>query len=413
MSRHTFLVSNIASTLVIALLLALPASAGDWRQFRGTDHHGIAAGESLPVVWNNDHVAWNSPLPGRAACGPIVVGGRVYLTASSGVKQDRLHVVCCDATSGKQLWERQFWATGRTYCHPMSAIAAPTPCSDGKRIFAFFSSNDLICLDLDGNLLWYRGLAHDYPDAGNDVGMSSSPVVANNTVIVQIECQGDSFVAGVDADTGENRWRIDRKKAANWASPSVMRGETPERDLVLLQSGTDFAAHDPYTGEAVWKHPAGCSTVASAVAINDIVIVPSQGLTALRPKGKGEKPEVLWQENRLNPNSCSPLVYRDRVYAVNRTILVTGDAKTGVVKSQLRLAQGQYWATPVIVGDHLYVISYEGVAQTIQLPAGPQDEPKVVAKFDFKEQVLGTPAIADGAMFVRSDKHLWKITQRK
>ena len=41
------------------------------------------------------------------------------------------------------VWQRRFWATGRCYCHPLSANAAPTPCTDGENIFAFFSSNDL------------------------------------------------------------------------------------------------------------------------------------------------------------------------------------------------------------------------------------------------------------------------------
>ena len=87
-------------------------------------------------------------------------------------------------------WERQFWATGRTMCHPTSSVAANTPSSDGKRIYAFFSSNDLACLDLAGNLLWYRGLTHDFPTAVNDVGMSASPIVLGDTVVVQVENKG-------------------------------------------------------------------------------------------------------------------------------------------------------------------------------------------------------------------------------
>ena len=150
-----------------------------------------------PAEWSETkNVAWKVELPGRGPSSPIVVGDRVIVTCSSGVKQDRLHVLCFDAKDGKRLWERQFWATGRTLSHPASANAACTPASDGKLIFAFYSSNDLACLDLDGNLKWFRGLAYDFPHAGNDVGMSSSPLVVGDVVVAQVECQGDSFAAG-------------------------------------------------------------------------------------------------------------------------------------------------------------------------------------------------------------------------
>ena len=113
-------------------------------------------------------------------------------------------MVAIDQHTGKQRWRRSFWATGRTYTHPTSSNAAPTPVSDGQYIYAFYSSNDLACLDLSGNLMWYRGLAHDYPKAGNDVGMASSPAIAGDVVVVQIENQGDSFASGIDRLSARN-----------------------------------------------------------------------------------------------------------------------------------------------------------------------------------------------------------------
>ena len=185
--------------VVLLMVTSLQAMAADWPQFRGAESNSVTSAAQPPAEWSDadgKNVAWKVDLPGRGPASPIVVDSKVIVTASSGVNQDRLHVLCFDAADGSKLWERQFWATGRTLTHPSSANAAPTPASDGELIFAFFSSNDLACLDLDGNLKWFRGLAHDYPAAGNDVGMSSSPVVAGDSVIVQVECQGDSFRHG-------------------------------------------------------------------------------------------------------------------------------------------------------------------------------------------------------------------------
>jgi outer membrane protein assembly factor BamB len=400
---------HLTRTLPAALgcLYLVTFAGADWLQFRGPDQRAVADGAKLPVSFGKDeNVAWKSPLPGKSASSPIVVGGKVIVTTSSGAKQDRLHVLAFDAKSGDALWKREFWATGRTQCHEMSAVAAPTPASDGERIFAFYSSNDLACLDLDGNLLWYRGLGRDYPLVGNDAGMSSSPVVSGNTVIVQVEAQGDSFVAGIDTQTGETRWRIDRKKEAAWSSPVVLKGETAEQDAVLIQSPSGLTVLDPYTGRERAKFEQACAGIASSTVKGDTLFVPAGGITALKFDSGMEKPEVLWQENRLNPTACSPIVGEDRVYVVSRAVLVSADAKTGATKWQLRLPQGQYWSTPLLSDGRLYVFSYEGVASIVELG---EKQGKVIFERDLGEKVLGTPAVVDGAMYLQTDSSLWKI----
>ena len=142
---------NLTVTLVgsLALMQAYFASvscADDWPMFRGPAGRSVAPTAGLPLEWSVEdqlNLAWRVEMPGRGVSGPIVVDGKVILTASSGANRDRLHVVAFDADSGRQLWHRQFWATGRTLCHETSAVAAPTPACDGERIFAYFSSNDL------------------------------------------------------------------------------------------------------------------------------------------------------------------------------------------------------------------------------------------------------------------------------
>jgi outer membrane protein assembly factor BamB len=393
----------------VALGLVASFGAADWRQFRGTDNTAVAADENLPLVWSDaENMAWKADLPGRGPSSPIVVSGRVIVTCSSGAKQDRLHVLCFDAQSGRQRWHRQFWATGRTLCHPESAIAAPTPASDGTQVYAFYSSNDLVCLDLDGNLQWFRGLAHDYPKAGNDTGMSSSPLVVGDTVIVQIESQGDSFAAGLDRQSGENRWRIERPRRSSWASPCRLAGSAGTAPALLLQSPTALTAHDPDTGSELWRYEGVCADIASPVSVAGMVYVPSQGITALRaPDGTpGSKLETVWQQNRLNTSGASPLVYQGMIYTLNSSgVLNCADAATGMVQWQLRL-EGRFWATPVAVGNHLYLVNSDGLAQIVRLGG----KAEVAGKNDFGEIIQGTPAVADSAFYVRSDRHLWKIS---
>jgi outer membrane protein assembly factor BamB len=392
------------------MLCAQRLTAADWLQFRSAAGNSVAQNENLPLEWSDDAgIAWKNELPGRGPSGPIVVDGRVIVTSSSGADQDRLHVLCFSASTGKQLWERQFWATGRTITHPMTSVAAPTPASDGERIFAFFSSNDLVCLDLHGNLLWLRGLGYDYPKAGNDVGMASSPTVIGETVIVQVENQGDSFAAGIDTRNGETRWRIERPKEPSWTSPAPFRGN--DQDLVLLQSPSKLTAHNPATGEQVWSYDAVCDGIPTTTAAEGLIFVPSAGVTALEPK-QGEPPQVKWKAGGVQPATACPIIADSQLYAINRAgVLTAAHTSDGSVAWRVRL-EGAFWGTPVLAGNRLYCINQEGLCQVVQIDSDGK-RAQIVGRGDFKETVLSSSAAADGALYVRSDRHLWKVAAPK
>jgi outer membrane protein assembly factor BamB len=399
----------MAALVASCLLAAGSTFAADWPQFRGADSNSVTADLGPPVDLADTarYTAWKAALPGRGPASPIVVDGRVVVTASSGPNQDRLHVVCFDAASGEQLWERQFWATGRTLTHPTSANAAPTPASDGKLIFAFYSSNDLACLDLEGNLKWFRGLAYDFPHAGNDVGMASSPVVLGDVVVAQVECQGDSFATGIDKQTGETRWRIQRPREASWASPAALRGKTPADDVVLLQSTVALTAHRAATGEKLWSYDAACDAISSAAAVEGVVYVAAKGMTALAPSGAAE-PKVLWNAANLQPGAASVVVGGDRLYIINRSgVLACADTADGQIKWRLRL-EGEFWGTPVVAAGRLYCINVSGKIHVVE-PAADGASARVAGTGQLDGTIHCSPAVCDGALYVRSDGHLWKI----
>lgn len=393
---------------VIIAAGAISTQAADWKQFRGNEANGISRETSVPTALSGEKIAWIADLPGRGLSGPIVVDNKVIVTCSSGFRQDRLHAICIDEKSGQQLWERQFWATGRTMCHNKMCVATPTPASDGKRVFAFYSSNDVACLDLEGNLLWYRGLASDFPNASNSLGMASSPVVVGDVLIVQVESDAEAFTVGLNAQDGTTRWKIDRVQRANWTSPTLLTAADPEQTRVVLQSSEGIDVVHPKTGVVEWSYDQGASTIPSSTSADGILYVPSNGLTALTRPQEGKAAKVLWQSAKLSPATSSPLSYDGRVFTLNRTgVLTAAAADSGEVTWQLRL-RGPYSSTPVIGAGHLFAFNEKGFAQIVNLQGS---KGKVVSELDFAETILCTPAIANGALFVRSDGHLWKLGQ--
>jgi outer membrane protein assembly factor BamB len=384
------------------------APGGDWPQFRGPGGGCVSDETGLPVKWSEtENIRWKAELPGRGLSNPVIAGGRVYLTASSGYRDRRLHVLCFDEATGKKLWERQFASTGDTACHPKSCMAAPTPATDGKRVFALFATGDVAALGRDGDLLWYRSLVRDYPKITNQVGMAASPVLHDDVLIVPMDNAGDAFLAGLDAATGKNRWKVEREREINWTTPLLVGAG--DRAAVVFQSETEVAAFEPKTGRVRWKMPTEKgSNIPSPTAGGGLVFAPGRELLALKPGPDETTPEVVWRSTKLTSGFASPLFHKGRVYAVTGVSVNCVDASDGKLLWQERV-KGPFSASPVIADGKMYVASEEGLVTVLELG----DRPKVLAVNVIDDVFLATPAVANGAIYLRSDKYLYCIGGKK
>ncbi len=388
------------------LVGAVFAAGADWPQFRGPGGTGVADEAGLPVRWSaTENVRWKAPLPGQGVSGPVVAGGRVYVTACSGFEQRRLHVLCFDEATGRKRWERQLAATGGTLCHPKNCMAAPTPATDGERVYALFGTGDLVALDANGNLLWYRALTLDCPGLTNQLGLAASLVLWHDLLLLPMDNAGVSFAAGLDKLTGRDRWKVPRPRSINWVTPLVITRHG--RDEVLFQSAREVTALDPATGAERWTYPGQGAFPDPSVpspAFAEGLVVLAGGL-ALRPTD-GRSPEVAWRSSRLRPAYASPLCYRGRVYAVNNSAIRLDcfNLRDGKPVWQQRV-RGPFSGSPVAGDGKVYLVNEDGVATV--LAAG--DRPHVLAVNPLGESVLATPAIADGSLFLRTDRHLYRI----
>jgi outer membrane protein assembly factor BamB len=405
--RHVFLAT-------LLFLLGLPVAADDSPQFRGPGGAGVSKETGLPSHWSEkENIRWKAALPGRGLSCPVVAGKRVFVTACSGVNQDRLHVLCFDSVTGKELWHRQLWATGNTLCHPKTCMAAPTPVTDGKCVIALFATADLVCYDLDGNLLWYRSLTGDYPTVGNNVGMAASPILWRDLLLLCLENVGESFAAGIDKRTGRNRWRIERPRGINWVTPALIRVDG--KDLVLFQGPSELSAHDPASGKKRWALTGqSLSTIPSPVAADGMIFVPGGKFLAVRPSTETgsasdeEPPQVLWQSTKLPASYSSPLYYRGLVYALSaKGILNCADGATGQALWSQRL-EGAYAASPLAADGKIYVVSEEGTTTVLQ--AGRK--PNVLATSVLPDKILASPVAAAGVLLLRSDNYLYCIAAK-
>jgi outer membrane protein assembly factor BamB len=394
-------------------LHAIEPSQAPWPGFLGPGGNPVIASDVLPdqfsVATDSQpavNIAWRRPLPGRSVSGPIVVDGKVITTSSSSLEERWMHLSAVDTKTGEIIWHRSIRATGRPYCHPTSANAAPTPCTDGRQVYAFYSSNDMACYDLNGNLVWYRSLVDAHPLAGNDVGMSSSPVVVDGVVVVNVECQGDSFTTGLEATTGKTLWEVPRPKKANWSSPRVAVGQDG-KSVVVIHGSTGAIGIEPISGKIAWQLDERCSTIASAVFAGGLLHLPANGVQSYQLSKGLETPTLVWKSTRINPSSSSLMVVDSfGVLGLNRSVLVCCDT-SGELRWQARLPDaGQFWATPLVAGKRLMAIASNGQCYFVNLK---DDVGEVSAQCDLGCEVLGSPAADDSAIYVRSVDALWKI----
>jgi outer membrane protein assembly factor BamB len=149
-----------------------------------------------------------------------------------------------------------------------------------------------------------------------------------------------------------------------------------------------------------------CGTIPSPTLAGNLLLLNSNGTTALRI-GKGvTQPTVAWTSNRLGMNGASPIVHDGKVYVLSGSIAKCADLATGELEWQVRLS-GRFWASPILAGGHLYFINQDGEAQVVSIGTTGT----LVAENSFGEVVQGTPAVSGDAMYVCTDKHVWKIKE--
>jgi len=389
----------------------------DWPGWRGLQRTGVSGETDIPTKWSaTEGIAWKTALPGSGISNPIISGERVIVTSSDGPKQATLHVVCLHRDTGKELWHIKLWGTAPTlYLAGKSSMASPSPVTDGKFIYGFFGSGDLFCLDMDGGLIWQRSLATEYGEFENRFAASSSPLLYQGLLLVQCDHYGASYVLGIDALTGVNRWKVDRPECwLSWASPQLLPvGDKGDHELVLCGSHK-VDGLDPLTGEKLWTVKGmRRECIPTPVYGNGLLYVtsgPKGPSMAIKPGGRGDvtTTHVVWSNSRGSPFVPSAILVGERYYMVDDAGIGTClDAMTGKIVWQNRFP-GAYTVSPVAAGGRVYFINEAGLTVVIDATV---PEFKIVSKNELGESCFASPAISQGRFFFRGSEHLFCIQQ--
>ncbi len=426
--------------LAAAFTLVAPASADNWPQWRGPNGDGVSPAKGLPLTWDaTTNVVWKCPLPDGAST-PAIWGDAVFVT---GQKGDQLRLVRVDRASGKVVWERTV-ATGEARrmpvrgkkgderreqkFHQLHNLASPSPVTDGKVVVAHFGTGDLVAYDFDGKQLWQRNLQKDHGTYTIWWGHANSPVLFRDLVISV--CMQDSnadlgdkpvesYVVAHDLATGAMKWKTPRMTKATAeecdAYTTPVFAEVDGRTQMIVMGGNQLDAYDPATGKQLWYLPGlqGNRTITGPTVAGGTVFATCgmrRDLVAVKLGGSGELPPsaVAWRTKDGTPDSPTPVAYRGLLFVVSDGgIAQCVDATTGEGKWKERLP-GDYKASPLAADGRVYFVNLAGRCTVVEASATFRK----LADNALGDEVVASPAAADGKLYLRGRKALYCLGGR-
>lgn len=231
--------------LLIALAAATAASDPDWSRFRGPNGTGVANTSGLPAEFGPaKNVVWRAPIPpGHSS--PVLSSAQIFLTAVDG---EKLIVLALDRATGKELWRRDVPRTGKGRLDGPNGPASPSPVTDGEHVYAFFQDFGLIAFTKAGREQWRLPLG----PFNQYYGFGASPILVDGIIILPVDQDTNSYLLGVDANTGKIRYRTDRPGViSGYSTPTVYQPKNAPKQIVIPES-FQLSGYDAGNGRLVW-----------------------------------------------------------------------------------------------------------------------------------------------------------------
>lgn len=391
---------------------ATAATGADWPQWRGLKGDGTTQESGFPTKWDaTTNVLWKTEIPGRGHASPIVVGDRV-LTVSAVKETEERVLVCLNRKSGKILWQQAVVKSPMERVHSENSHASSTPASDGEKVYcAFLDGREVIvaAYSLDGKPAWKQK-----PGVFSSVhGFCSTPILYRDTIIVNCDHDGDGYIVALARKDGSERWRIDRpNKTRSYCAPLIRTVDG--KDQMVLSGTKCLTSYDPATGKLIWMMDGPTDQFVASPVYHDKAKLffftggfPDHHLVAVKPDSTGNitnTDRVAWRSTRGVAYVPSPIAAGDWFFITDdRGFAHCFDAKTGVEKWEHRL--GRQHASLVSVDGLVYFLNDFGVCHVIRAA----DKLEVVAKNELGEPTYASPALSDGQIFLRGEKHLFCI----
>lgn len=400
--------------LCVLPFIAASATAEDWPCWRGPRYDGTSVETRVPIHWNgpeNQNIAWKVEIPGKGHASPIIFGDQLFMVTCLEEQEDRL-LICLDRRTGKTIWQQVVLHSPLEGKHPLNSFASSTPATDGRQVYVtFLDGNEMVvaAYDYDGNRKWEVRPG----EFASKHGYCSSVVLFKELVIVNGDHDGDGYIVALDRDTGETAWKRARVNNTRSYCTPIIR-EIDGRTQMILSGTKCVASYDPNDGSRHWILDGPTQQYVASLVYNGKLLFLTAGfpefhIMGIRPDGHGNVTDthVAWHTTKGCSYVPSPVVGGDGKYflvVADTGIASCFEADTGERQWMKRI--GTHYSSSLVEAEGLvHFLSDRGVT-TIVRP-GPEFE--VVAENALGEDCYASPAISQGHIYLRAEKHLYCI----
>jgi len=419
------MVRDLTPLLAILLLLPAPASrcqAENWPGWRGPRGDGTSLESDVPTHWNGttgENIAWRTPILGGGHSSAIVWKDQIFVATCLQQDQSRA-LLCVDRHQGTVVWQRTVLKSPLEKKHKLNSYASGTPVTDGKRVYTAFLEADfgsqeertpghivVAAYDLDGQQKWLVR-----PGRFASIhGFCTSPVLFNNLLIVNGDHDGDSFVYGLDKETGQTVWKRPRvHKTRSYCTPIIR--DIEGRTQMVFSGSKCVVSLDPHDGSEHWRIEGPTEQFVASLVYDGTLFYltagfPERHILAIKPDGHGNVTDthIVWRTTRGCSYVPSPIVEGPYLLvAADNGIVSCFEAATGHRFWIERMAP-HYSASAVSAHGLVYLTDDEGVTKIVR----PGPEHDVVAVNELGERCYSSAAVSNGQIFFRGEKHLYCI----
>jgi outer membrane protein assembly factor BamB len=413
--------------LAVVACLSSAAWGENWSAWRGPRGDGTSLETNVPLHWNGqsgENIAWKAAVPGVGHASPIVWENRIFLVSCLTEAQERI-LLCLDRKTGRELWRQTVVRSPPETKHALNSFASSTPATDGQLVYVSFLEIDghtipapnvgnvrpvtpgkmvVAAYDLSGKQAWIARVG-DFISAH---GYCACPVLYDDLVIVNGDHDGESYIVALDKATGKQVWRVPREhKTRSYVTPLIRN--IAGREQLVLSGSKCVVSLNPRDGATLWSIQGPTEQfVASMVFDGDLFYMacgfPTYHVLGIRPDGSGNVTDthVAWHATDAKCYVPSPVVTGGYlIVADDRGTANCYQAATGKRLWQERLGN-HFSGSLITAGGLVYLTADDGTTKLVR----PGPELEVVAENSLGEYCYSSPAVSQGQLFIRGEKHL-------
>ncbi len=388
---------------------------GRWTSFLGNQRNGISDETGLNVNWNKHKpsVLWREPLGGGYSS--IVIADGKLWTMATHLNHD--YIICLDALSGKKLWSTR---GAPTYLDNQRQARGPrsTPTWHAGKLYCLLPAGDLLCLTADtGRILWKVNI-FDISGAPRQEqktiyywGMSASPLIEGDLVILQPGGSANNSVIAVHKDTGKLVWSAGTDPPG-YASPIVIEAENQRQ--IIVPTGQSILSLNPKEGSLLWrvvwgnKYNCNCAT---PVWNEDSLFISSAYGTgsmrfALTLQNEELRPISRWKNLSMQNQFATSIIKDGYIFGPHGDLATVTyrclDMQRGEVQWKSRRV-GK--CTQIAAQGHLICLTEQGTLVLIEAnPTEYREKGELTGLLEFK--AWAHPALANHRLYLRDEKRI-------